>query len=74
MSVEFDREDVAFAVRSHLCTVQIEGIVRCATLVRHLAVALNLAAARIVHPSVALEKVLGFARSMVWCALSVTNP
>ena len=73
LSVEFDRENVAFATCSHLCTVQTKGTVRCATLVRHLAAGLGLAAARTVRLSVAPKRVLGFALSTAWRALSVTN-
>ena len=46
ISMEFDREDVAFAVRNLLCTVQTKGNMRCATLVRHLAGGLGLVATR----------------------------
>ena len=46
---------------------------RCATLVRHLAAGLGLAAARAVRPSIAPERVLSFALSTAWRALSVTN-
>ena len=73
LSVEFDHENVAFAACSYLCTVRIKGTVRCATLVRYFAAGLGLAAARTVRLSVAPERVLGFALSTAWRALSVTN-
>ena len=73
LSVEFDRENVAFTACSHFCTVRTEGTVRCATLVWHLAAGLGLVAARTVRPSVAPERVLGFAVSTAWRALPVTN-
>ena len=73
LSGEFDREDVASKARSLLCTVRTEGTVRCATLVWHLAARLGLAAVRTVRPSVVPERVLGFALSTTWRALSVTN-
>ena len=74
LSVEFDREDVAFATCNLLCTLRTEGTVGCATLMRHLAAGLGSAAACTVHPSVEPESVLGFALSTAWHALSVTNP
>ena len=73
LSVEFDCENIAFIACSHLCTVQTEGTVRCATLVRHVATGLDLAAARTIRPSVAPERVLGCALSMAWYALPVIN-
>ena len=71
---EFDHENIAFAAHSLLCTMQTKGTVRCMILVRHLAGGLGLAVARTVRPSVAPERVLIFALSTVWRALSVTNP
>ena len=71
--MEFDREDVAFAGCNHLYTVRTEGPMCCATFVRHLAAGLGLVAARTIRPPVVPERVLGFALSTAWRALSVTN-
>ena len=72
-SVEFDHEGIVLIVCSLLYTVQTEGIVCCVDLVQHLVAKLNLTVVRTVCPTVAPERVLGFAlvRRGVLCLVPV---